>query len=328
MTGMSGIGPMGGYGGGGFSGIGGAGGGMFGGGAGWSSLGGLMRGGDSQFSQSMGSLLGGVADGLGGGATGGFGGFGGGAMDGAGGRGGSNGKNGFAQPSGGKNSPAIGGQNSPATGGKVEGGEEQMPTLNVGRPRFGGQPAISLNFGGMKINVSPVAVDLNGDGKISTTGDSTAKDRAAGSETGETVSFDMNNDGRAESIEWMSGDGDGLLVDNSDGNAANDMNGSRLFGDERGKYGSGYEKLAERDANGDGQLTGAELDGMQVWVDNGDAKVQNGELQNLSDHGIESVSVQRNDVQNDRGETLMQSTAEKADGTSILTEDVWFAPKV
>lgn len=174
---------------------------------------------------------------------------------------------------------------------------------------------------------SPVAFDLNGDGKLNTTGATTAKDRHGDTPLGRTVSFDIDGDGKKDQIEWMAGTGDGLLVDNRDGMAAEDMSGKRLFGDEGGKFGDGYEKLRRHDANNDGKLTGEELRGLEMWVDNGDAKVDEGEMKSLEELGITEISVERRDVQNERGETLMQSDAKTADGRQILTEDVWFGQK-
>ena len=115
------------------------------------------------------------------------------------------------------------------------------------------------------------------------------------------------------------------MVDNRDGNAANDMDGARLFGDDAGKFGNGYEKLAELDVNGDGKLTGVELEGLEIWVDDGDAKVEEGEMQSLAQHGITEISVEMNEVVDANGDTLMRSTATTEDGRTIMTEDVWFA---
>lgn len=174
---------------------------------------------------------------------------------------------------------------------------------------------------------SPVAFDLNGDGRIGTTGETTAKDRLEGTQMGRTVNFDIDGDGKKDQIEWLNGSGDGMLVDNSDGNAAHDMNGKRLFGDEGGKYENGYQKLAMRDRDGDGVLRGEELEGLQMWVDNGDAEVQDGELRDLAGLGITEVNVRKDDVKNERGETLMRSNATTANGQNIMTEDVWFGKK-
>lgn len=170
--------------------------------------------------------------------------------------------------------------------------------------------------------VSPIAFDMNGDGKIGVTGESTAKDGER-SELGRTVQFDIDGDGQKDTIEWMNGDGDALLVDNRDGNAANDMSGKRLFGDEGGKYTDGYQKLAQLDGNGDGILTAGELQGMMLWQDNGNAIVDDGELVDAKKAGVTSISAQRNDEVNEKGETLMRSSAQVA-GEAMMTEDVWF----
>ena len=58
---------------------------------------------------------------------------------------------------------------------------------------------------------SPIALDLNGDGRIGVTGESTVKD-ADRNAIGRTVSFDIDADGKLDQIEWFSGDGDGILV--------------------------------------------------------------------------------------------------------------------
>uniref|UniRef100_UPI00263611AB SdrD B-like domain-containing protein n=1 Tax=uncultured Paracoccus sp. TaxID=189685 RepID=UPI00263611AB len=137
---------------------------------------------------------------------------------------------------------------------------------------------------------TPVALDLNRDGKIGVTGDTTSANKA-GLTIGETVKFDMNADGKAERIEWFDGSGDGILIDNRDGLAASNMNGSRLFGDGNGAYANGYAKLrAQFDTNGDGKISGAELNGLSLWVDDGDAKVEAGEIQTLKSHSITEIS--------------------------------------
>src|SRR6185295_14110838 len=79
-------------------------------------------------------------------------------------------------------------------------------------------------------------------------------------------------------------------------------------GDQGGKFGNGYNKLAQADTNHDGQLTGAELNGIKVWKDNGDGKVQAGEIQTMAQQGINQLSTGVNNVQNGRGENLMLSS--------------------
>jgi len=172
--------------------------------------------------------------------------------------------------------------------------------------------------------VSPITLDLSGDGEIGVTGETSSIDKDMDAQIGTTVEFDIDADGTKDTIEWIDGSGDGLLVDNRDGNAANDMDGSRLFGDEGGKYENGYEKLAQFDTNNDGQISGEELNGLNVWVDDGDAKVEDGELKSLADFDITSISTQMTATTGADGKMHMQSVATKEDGSQIMTEDVWF----
>lgn len=175
--------------------------------------------------------------------------------------------------------------------------------------------------------VSPIAFDLNNDGIIGVTGETSSINKNLNAVLGRTVNFDINNDGVKDQIEWFDGNGDGILVDNRDNMAAVDMNGSRLFGDESGKYSNGYDKLATFDTNKDNILSQEELDGLSIWIDDGDAKVEKGELKSLKELGIESISTQMNEVTNNEGKTFMQSIATKDDGSTILSEDVWFQEK-
>jgi protocatechuate 3,4-dioxygenase beta subunit len=172
---------------------------------------------------------------------------------------------------------------------------------------------------------TPIALDLNGDGKIGVTGETTSYQKDAGAELGRTVSFDIDADGNVDTIEWFAGDGDGILVDMSKIGADGEIDGKALFGDEGGKYANGYEKLALLDSEGDGVLADAELEMLGVWIDDGDAKLEEGELQSAADAGIASISTAVETVLDDQGRELMQSSAFSVDGTEILTEDVWFA---
>ncbi|MFV0361392.1 SdrD B-like domain-containing protein, partial [Tropicimonas sp.] len=155
---------------------------------------------------------------------------------------------------------------------------------------------------------TPIALDLNRDGVIGVTGESTSADKS-GLNLGETVHFDMNADGVAERIEWFDGNGDGILIDNRDGNAATDMDGSRLFGDDNGTYTDGYDKLrALFDTDGDGTISGAELDGLALWVDDGDAVVEDGEIRSLDSYSISAVSGTVTTTTDADGRELIRST--------------------
>jgi hypothetical protein len=207
-----------------------------------------------------------------------------------------------------------------------------------GKGRFssiGHGGSIDVNGEQLKVNTtmlkSPVALDLNGDGRIGTTGVSTAQERID-SKVGRTVNFDVDGDGKTDRTEWMAGDGDALLVDDRDGGATKAMrtgrniDGTRLFGDQGGQYANGYEKLSKLDQNADGRLDDDELVGVKAWIDDGDGRLEQGELKTLKELGVSEVNTQMNRVQNERGESLMRSTFVR-NGQRQMTEDVWFATK-
>ena len=81
--------------------------------------------------------------------------------------------------------------------------------------------------------------------------------------------------------------------------------------------------LLQLDANGDGQLTGAELNGLELWADDGDAVVEAGEMVSAAAAGVTRISTQMGLEQNAKGEDLMRSAATVA-GEEMMTEDVWF----
>jgi hypothetical protein len=169
---------------------------------------------------------------------------------------------------------------------------------------------------------SPIVLALDGRNRISTTGTSTAQQALR--LPGQTVRFDVYGSGRQLSTEWIIGDGgQALLVDNRDGRAAEDMNGTRLFGAE-GEFDNGYEKLRMLDTSGTGVLRGSDLDGLAAWIDDGDAVVDPGELVSLSSLGITELGTEIVTVQDDKGFDLMRSWAVR-NGRPIMTEDVWFA---
>ena len=173
---------------------------------------------------------------------------------------------------------------------------------------------------------SPIVFDLDGSGAIEVTGETTARDKTGVAETGRTVAFDIDADGDLDTIEWLTGSGDAFLVDDRDGMAATDMDGARLFGDDAGRFEHGYEKLAALDADGSGTIEGAELEGLKLWADDGDARVGEGELIDLAAHGIVEIDLTLDEGATDgAGRDLFRSSARRADGTTVMTEDVWFA---
>ena len=74
----------------------------------------------------------------------------------------------------------------------------------------------------------------------------------------------------------------------------------------------------------DGKLSGEVVKCLKMWLDDSDAKVEEGESKTLAQLGIKEISVERNIVKNKFGEDLMRSTATIVDGERLMTEDVWF----
>lgn len=137
---------------------------------------------------------------------------------------------------------------------------------------------------------TPVILDLNGDGKLDTTGKGGAK-----------INFDLDGDGKQDNVEWMKkGSQDGLLVAdfNGDGKINDGSELMRRTGEngEQNKYKNGWDKVSTLfDKNHDGVVNGAELNGLQMWVDsNGDGKTDPGELKSLAQLGISSIDLPKN----------------------------------
>ena len=164
--------------------------------------------------------------------------------------------------------------------------------------------------------VSPIVFDTKGIGTILTT------------QTGQTSPqretnplFDLEGNGRPVHVEWPIGDGQAWLVDNRDGRAAFDMDGKRLFGNLQ-EHDHGYEKLTEFDTSGTGVLSGVDLEGLALWFDNGNARVDPGEIQSLQELGITSVDTRAEWLTLPNGRMALRAKA-IMNGQTIMTEDVF-----
>ena len=86
----------------------------------------------------------------------------------------------------------------------------------------------------------------------------------------------------AERTQWISGDGDGLLVWDHNGNGIIDdttelMSEFDIKGEHA--FANGLEKLAHYfDKDGNGVVEAHEMQGLMFWIDDGDAKTEEGEL--------------------------------------------------
>jgi len=170
-------------------------------------------------------------------------------------------------------------------------------------------------------NYSPIAIDLNRDGEIT---------RLQAADVGrEGWEVDITGDGELEFLNEWFGPEDGILVDLSgkyelfEEEAAKTgrrlqelvITGVQLLGDQGGQYANGFQKLANRDRDMNGILENKELVGLHIWLDaNSNARLDDGELSNLADHGIAGLRVTH---------TGMKSTAIMRSGNEILMEDIW-----
>jgi len=167
--------------------------------------------------------------------------------------------------------------------------------------------------------VTPVVLDLNGDG-IQTTSMQNG------------VSFDINNDGKADKTAWVAR-GDGLLVRDINGDGKIN-NGSELFGSStvlgNGKTAAdGYAAMKALDTNNDGVLDAndAAFGQLGVWVDNnGNGVTDAGELKSLTDLGISSLSLNATKSdQNNNGNLIgLMGSYTTTDGQTHTMGDVWF----
>jgi len=141
----------------------------------------------------------------------------------------------------------------------------------------GGHDAGNLGIPSDYRQVSPIALDLNGDGLK----------YIPYTYYGSAVHFDIDSDGFAEGLEWLSKD-DGFLVIDKNGNGKID-NQKEMFGDDSGT--TAYAKLALFDTNQDNKIDSADTGfaTLKIWQDlDSDGKTDAGELKTLAQAGITS----------------------------------------
>lgn len=154
------------------------------------------------------------------------------------------------------------------------------------------------------IKGSPIGFDLDSSGAV---------EQIVG-----TFQFDLDANGELDTLtEWFAPT-EGILINtNVPITEPGTLTGQHLFGDLGGQYADGYERLAMLDTNADHQVAGSELTGLAVWTDvNSNARVETGEISALADTSIVGVSTNH---------TNMTSIAYMANGSTMVTQDLWFA---
>ena len=168
--------------------------------------------------------------------------------------------------------------------------------------------------------VSPIVLDLNGDG-ISTTGVTYG------------TRFDHDANGFAEATGWVNAQ-DGILVLDRSGNGSIDS-GRELFGSETllangQKAANGYEALKELDSNLDGQISSqdAAYTTLKMWKDaNADGYSSADELITLAEAGVQSIATGYaavNQLDANGNITKQTGTYTKTDGSTGNSADIWF----
>lgn len=149
-------------------------------------------------------------------------------------------------------------------------------------------------------NVTPIAIDIDRDGRI---------EAIAGDFT-----IDMDADGIEDHLsEWFAPT-DGILIDVRE--LEGTISAEHLFGDRAGRYADGFAALAKHDTDGDRRVSGAELTGLAIWTDsNSNTELDDGELHTLEHFGID---VLRTDAYKD------VARAQLSNGKTVLMRDLWF----
>jgi len=157
--------------------------------------------------------------------------------------------------------------------------------------------------------LDPLVIDLNNDGDI-------------GLNTEKTVYFDMDRDGFAEAVNWISAD-DGLLVRDINENGNID-DSTELFGDATQ---SGFAALATLDINNDHVINSSDSAwaDLKVWQDlNQDGQVEDGELLSLSSLGITAINLGSNIVNNTTDPGVTQDSTVTTTSGDIRISNVVF----
>lgn len=149
---------------------------------------------------------------------------------------------------------------------------------------------------------SPILLDMDGNGRPDVHNGEWRPHAEAGDQGAHKVMFDITGSGEKKLTEWVGGNDPLLLklsnqqIQSFQQNGRLEVSGRELMGDEGGKYADGYQKMsAVADANGDGQVNGAELNDMFLWYDkNRNGALESGELVQSQRGGVQSINTRQN----------------------------------
>jgi len=168
--------------------------------------------------------------------------------------------------------------------------------------------------------LTPLALDLDGNGVHTLSANAGAV-------------FDVNADGRAENVGWLSASDAWLALDRNGNGLIDD--GGELFGSgttmpDGSKALDGFAALRVLDTNHDGVIDArdAAFASLSVWVDaNSNARTDAGELRSLGQAGIASLSLAANPTAIiDQGNLIgLMGSYTTTDGSTHEMADVWLS---
>ncbi len=172
--------------------------------------------------------------------------------------------------------------------------------------------ALSSFFGAISGMFTPLIIDLDSDGVEVT------------NYINSSVKFDLSENGFAQRTAWVNGDDGFLAIDyNKDGIINSN---AELFGSVSE---DGFTQLSYIDSNNDGLINSEDemFSDLLIWKDgNADGITDNGEISNIGNYGISSISLEYQliDEYNNGNHVSHRSVVEWTDGTLSSVEDVWF----
>lgn len=139
-------------------------------------------------------------------------------------------------------------------------------------------PAAASGMVAARQSLDPLVIDMEGGGVTLTTLNPAST----------ATFFDLNGDGFAEQVAWVTGDTALLARDINENGIIDDV--TELFGS---SFADGFALLAALDSNHDLKIdqNDADWDDLLVWADDGDAVTEGGELISLDSAGIVSIDL-------------------------------------